>query len=242
MVNYRACGDPPFSGDDMSWAAAREHGHLILRGFKLDTIKAVRHTSHFDSDNARLYDWHHWAVWPDEREWTENPPARGQPDPQRQDAFWRTVIADADANGNRHPIYLRAQFHTWYQKIVEGFKTSNDFATETSAGEEYKDFLNRMRQVTKGRCLFETSRHGFLGIGDEDHCAEQGRPQLKPGDTVAILYGGPLPVLLREVHGRLETQTKRTYRLIGDAFCYVHGVTDGEAFHLSNVTEEFTII
>ena len=80
------------------------------------------------------------------------------------------------------------------------------FTVETSVGEEYKDFLNRMRQATKGRCLFETDEYGFLGIGDQDHSAEQGGPQLQPGDIIAILYGGPLPVLLREVSGQLDNQ------------------------------------
>jgi hypothetical protein len=251
MVHYRASGDtvPLFGakGDEASWKPALEHavatGCLTLHGFKLDTIAAVRHSSHFESDNTRLYDWHHWAVWPEEREWTETPQPRGQADPQRQDAFWRTVIADADANGNRHPIYLRAQFLVWYQKIVEGFKTSNDFTVETSVGEEYKDFLNRMRQATKGRCLFETDEYGFLGIGDQDHSAEQGGPQLQPGDIIAILYGGPLPVLLREVSGQLDNHGKCTYKLIGDAFCYVHGAVDGEALYLNDErTQEFTII
>jgi hypothetical protein len=251
MIDYRASGDTSqFSGEkgnDPSWNPLLERalteGHLTLRGFKLDTITAVLHSSHFESDNARLYNWHHWAVWPEEREWTETPQLRGPADSQRQDAFWRTVIADADANGNRHPIYLRAQFQMWYQKIVEGFKMSDDFAIETSIGEEYKDFLTRMRQVTKGRCLFETREYGFLGIGDEDHNAEQGGPQLKPGDIVTILYGGYLPVLLREVHGRPETHSKRAYKLIGDAFCYVHGMVDGEALRLSDEkTQDFTII
>jgi hypothetical protein len=251
MTDYRASGDASqFSGEkgnDPSWNPLLERalaeGHLTLRGFKLDTIAAVLHSSRFESDNARLYNWHYWAVWPEEREWTETPQPRGRADPQRQDTFWRTVIADADANGNRHPIYLRAQFQTWYQKIVEGFKISNDFAIETAIDEEYKNFLTRMRQVTKGRCLFETGEHGFLGIGDEEHNAEQGGPQLKSGDIVAVLFGGYLPVLLREVHRRPETHGKRAYQLIGDAFCYVHGMVDGEALHLSDEkTQDFTII
>lgn len=91
---------------------------------------------------------------------------------KRQDVFWRTVIADADANGNRRPRYLQAQFQAWYQRIVEGFSTSSDFNVESSDGEECKEFLSRMRQVTRGRCLFDTEEQGFLGIGDEDYSAE----------------------------------------------------------------------
>ena len=246
MVHYRASGDtmPPFGapGEKPVLDHAVTTGCLVLHGFKLDSIAAVKHSHHFDSDNTRLYAWHHWAVWLREREWTETPQSRNEVDPQRQDAFWRTVIADADANGNRHPVYLRAQFQAWYQEIVDGFKTSNDFTVETSVDEEeYRDFLSRMRQVTKGRSLFETSEYGFLGIGDQDYSAEQGGPQLQPGDIIAILYGGPLPVLLRE-RGSLANGTP-TYELIGDAFCYVHGAVDGEAMYLNDErTQEFTII
>ncbi len=252
MVNYRASGGlvPPLFGgerDETRWKAvlkqALTKSQLILTGFKLDTIAAVRHTSHFESDNARLYDWHHWAVWPEERQWVETPQPRGQADPQRLDAFWRTVIADADANGNRCPKYLHTQFKAWYQKIIEGFNTSNDFIVESSDSREYKEFLSRMRQVTKGRCLFETQEHGFLGIGDEDCSAELNGTQLGQGDVVAILYGGSLPVLLRKVAGQLDAQGKQTYRLIGDAFCYVHRVADGEALYKYRKEEEdFTII
>ncbi len=153
------------------------------------------------------------------------------------------MIADADANGNRCPKYLHTQFKAWYQKIIEGFNTSSDFIVESSDGGEYKEFLSRMRQVTKGRCLFETQEHGFLGIGDEDYSAELNGTQLRQGDVVAILYGGPLPVLLRKVAGQLDAQGKQIYRLIGDAFCYVHRVADGEALYkYRKEEEEFTII
>lgn len=53
--------------------------------------------------------------------------------------------------------------------------------------------------------------------------------QLRPGSIVAILYGGPLPVLLREAPGQLDSLGRQQYRLIGDAFCHVPGVADGEA-------------
>ncbi|KAL8833170.1 MAG: hypothetical protein Q9170_004451 [Blastenia crenularia] len=235
MVNYSTCrkstpyefrksiisSNPPSLADGSmgkSW--------LCLQGYILDVIHDVRRTSHFDSDNARLYDWHHWALWPEERTWTETPQPSVEADPQRQDAFWRTIIADADANGNRHPIYLRTQFHVWYQRILEGFKDGSGGFVGNSDTDTYRDFLDRMRQVMKGRCLFETKEYGFLGIGDEDHSAELGGPQLRAGDLIAILDGGPLPVMLRKEPEQLEGRS--LYRLIGDAFCYVHGASDGE--------------
>lgn len=133
-------------------------------------------------------------------------------------------------------------FHRWYQKVIESSSTVNDSTVETLAGIEDKDFLNRMRHVTRGRCLFETSEHGLLGIGDKDYSAELGGAQLRPGDLIAIVHGGPLPVMLRAVDGPLQRGAKRTYRFIGDAFCYVHGMVDGEALRLGTKMEDFTIV
>ncbi|KAF7510423.1 hypothetical protein GJ744_006702 [Endocarpon pusillum] len=245
IIKYRACGDLSFA-----WLAAGktpsmgvlEMGHLILRGFILDRIAALRHTSHFIIESDRLFDWHNWAVWPDQREQARFTQPKDQADPQRQDAFWRTVIADADVNGNRQPVYLRAQFHRWYQKVIESSNTVNDSTVGTLAGIEGKDFLTRMRHVTRGRCLFETSEHGLLGIGDKDYSAELGGEQLRPGDLIAIVHGGPLPVMLRAFDGPLQKGAKRTYELIGDAFCYVHGMVDGEALRLGTKMEDFTIV
>ena len=246
IINYRACGGLlPFArlspGVTPSMMVSKM-GHLLLRGFIVDKIAALRHTSHFVIESDRLLDWHNWAVWPDQREQANFTQPKDQADLQRQEAFWRTVIADADANGNRQPVYLRAQFHKWYQKVIENSSTAKDLTVKALAGVEDKDFLNRVRHVTRGRCLFETSEYCLLGIGDKDYSAELGGAQLRTGDLIAIVHGGPLPVMLRAVDGPLQTGAKRTYRLIGDAFCYVHGMVDGEALQLGTKMEDFTII
>lgn len=125
-------------------------GHFTLHGFKLDCIAAVQYPSQFESDNARLYNWHDWALWPKERVLTETQHPRGQADPQRQDAFWRTIIAVAEANGNGQRKYLHAQYQARYQKmIIDALEISNDFAVDIGAGGEFKEFLTRVRQVSK---------------------------------------------------------------------------------------------
>ena len=213
---------------------------LMLRGVKVDKIGAVRYNSIFMDDDARLLDWHLWALneWPHNRDWTKTTRPRSLFESQRKDAFWRTLIADADLNGNRDPVYLHAQFQTWLRKAVGATGGSQDRIEP----DEFKDYLARVRQVTKGRCLFETEKYGYLGIGDEDHSSEQGGPQLGSGDVIAVLAGGPLPVMLREDESASEKLGKPAYKLIGDAFCYVHGLADGQAMRLGLQEEEFTIV
>ena len=244
QIRYSAGGDLKPSDKTAMLNPALSMGHLVLSGYILDTVSAVRDTSYFESDDARLYDWYLWAVWPRERPRISSLRRGDQPDPRRQDAFWRTVIADADSNGNRHPRYLLAQFQLWHQKINEVSKTANNLEVGETDGGDYKEFFSRMRQVTKERCLFETNDRGLLGIGDEDYSPELDAPQLREGDVIALLNGGPLPVMLRKVPGRTDMPAKQFYTLIGDAFCYVHGVADGEAWNEFSETqkEEFTII
>lgn len=227
MTSYKAAGNTqPIMEYDLS------RGSLSLRGFVFDRISAVHNASHFQTESDRLYKWHHWAMYPHEREWVDAPQARSTTNPQREETFWRTLIADADTKGNRHPRYLCSQFKAWYQKIVEGHGDSGNFDSLGSKHEEHKDFIVRMRQVVTDRSLFETEK-GFIGIGDKDVSAEKGGPQLKAGDLVVVLYGGPLPVLIRR-----NASTEETYNLIGDAFCYVHGIADGEAMSMPQSKEE----
>lgn len=49
-----------------------------------------------------------------------------------------------------------------------------------------------------------------------------------PGDTVAVLHGGDMPFVLREVPEQLsKTNIGSGYTVIGE--CYVHGLMRGEA-------------
>ena len=62
----------------------------------------------------------------------------------------------------------------------------------------------------------KTAKHGesFFGLEPSD---------LRPGDTVCILFGCSVPIILRKVSGDQNSP----FRFIGG--CYIHGVIDGEA-------------
>jgi hypothetical protein len=66
-------------------------------------------------------------------------------------------------------------------------------------------------------------------------------PTTKETDTICILFGCSVPVLLR----KRESNGKKCYTLIGE--CYVHGMMDGEALtlrsgYLYSRNEEFILI
>lgn len=76
------------------------------------------------------------------------------------------------------------------------------------------DFYMAMRRACSNRCVFSTTS-GRLGVGPA---------RMQPGDTVAILYGGEVPLILRPSQ---RYSRKATHELVGN--CYVHGIMDGEA-------------
>jgi hypothetical protein len=64
------------------------------------------------------------------------------------------------------------------------------------------------------RRLFIT-KSGTLGLGPRT---------MSPGDSIVILYGHNMPVVLRQLEF-----TEGKYKFVGA--CYVYGVLDGEAVH-----------
>ncbi|CZR52699.1 uncharacterized protein PAC_02576 [Phialocephala subalpina] len=80
---------------------------------------------------------------------------------------------------------------------------------ETAQGEDIDGIYWAASRFCTGRKLFSTQK-GLLGLGPGI---------LKAGDTCCILFGAPVPIVLRRVGHH--------YKLVGEA--YVHGVMKGEA-------------
>jgi hypothetical protein len=81
-------------------------------------------------------------------------------------------------------------------------------------------YLDRFRRVSARRRFFKT-KHGLLGLGP-DSALE--------GDILCLLFGAPLPFLLRPAEGR--------FRLVGE--CYVHDVNTGKTMEEWKATGEAT--
>lgn len=87
---------------------------------------------------------------------------------------------------------------------------------------DWENFEGSHGQVFYRRRIF-TTQQGRLGVGSRS---------LKPGDKVCILWGCPVPLLLRRNGAR--------FQLVGDA--YVHGIMHGESISEGNYGEFDSII
>ena len=131
------------------------------------------------------------------------------------DQLWRTLVADRDEEGNKAPRWYGRAFLECIQTPsqdmdIDTQKWINSSHTPTLV----KDFLRRVQSVIWNRRFFTTDRGG-VGLAPR---------QAKEGDSICILFGCSVPVLLR----RHEVEEGPYYQLIGEA--YLHEMMDGQAF------------
>jgi hypothetical protein len=143
----------------------------------------------------------------------------GEKAEDKEEAFWRILVAGSDGKGSFAPQEFGKMFRCW--------RTN----TPPSDVEEalYKSFTHQLFRTTRGRKLFLTKR-GYLGIS---HC------WIEEGDSISILRGGKLPILGRasgaavmaseEDADEVAAELVPIYRLVGGGGTYVHGIMDGEA-------------
>ena len=98
--------------------------------------------------------------------------------------------------------------------------TTSTSAKEPSYHTAYPEhYLRAVQNASTYRRFFITQR-GYMGIGPKD---------IKPGDTIALFKGGPLPFVIRKTVSRVqhaEEIEQMKFSLVGEA--YVHGISDGE--------------
>ena len=99
----------------------------------------------------------------------------------REEAFWRTLIADRTSEGLKASSEYARAFCEWRKS---GRQTPMAWA----------GFMTSAQSACLGRSLFFTSK-GLLGLGPEE---------ARPTDVVAVLLGCSVPMLLRKVENRYE--------------------------------------
>jgi hypothetical protein len=190
-------------------APENHDGTLSVRGFILETITEcsvrVLGKGIVPVEALTMGGWNHRS--PDNKE--------------VPDQLWRTLVADRGPDGAPPPL--------WYRRIclaclshtnsagdldIDGLKRRPNISSLSIA------FLERVQSVIWGRRFFKTegkparNKEPFFGLGP---------PDLRPRDTVCILFGCSVPIILRKVS---EDQNS-PFKFIGG--CYVHGVMGGEA-------------
>jgi hypothetical protein len=194
----------PYNACRKLQVGTRRFGHILdngvfaIQGFALGRISKV---SSVAIEGCVPPDWLALGQWNN----VENPPP---------DAFCRILVADRDDTGQRPPPTWFPVVCKWaFNQPVPGEPLNTKEMLQKPKCPPYVAvFLRRVQSVVWKRRLFVTHEN-HIGIGPE---------HMQAGDSVNILLGCSVPVVLREIMGEL-----RNYHLIGD--CYVDGMMDGEA-------------
>lgn len=117
----------------------------------------------------------------------------------REEALWRTIIADRDFHWKGPPLAqdFAGRFDAWLGK--------GDRADDEAYVRPFSD-------AAIMRCMYRAfivTGKGYIGLG---------RACTQPGDVVCVLRGGNVPFVLR-------ARGDGYYELVGEA--YVHGIMDG---------------
>jgi len=137
-------------------------------------------------------------------------------DEERLEAWWRTIIADqiqTPSGVTRAGPGTEDQFAYFMHRGDPGpeswrLRTSIEDRRQKSSL-PYVNAVAKAIGYSNNRRLFVTKR-GYLGLGPGN---------TNEGDLVYILFGAPVPIILRR-------QENNEFACIGEA--YVHGVMDGE--------------
>lgn len=149
------------------------------------------------------------------------------------DQLWRTLVADRGPKGQTKPkTYRLACQHCLVSLTRNGHMNIKEVLRKTEDSDYTRVYLERVLAVTWDRSFIEGSP--FLpsqsssspegsksSTGTGKKLVGLGPSKTKEGDTIAILYGCSVPVILRPVPGT------RDYEFVGEA--YIHGKMDGEA-------------
>jgi hypothetical protein len=153
-----------------------------------------------------------------------------------KESFCRTIIAD---RGPASPYPPPSYYALAWDCISEQRATGSNFdTTEFRAVEEQEsildEFLAQVQSTVWGRRLL------LAAVGDVQLLA-LGPEHAKKRDSICILHGCSVPVLLRKVDEGGNGSNGVQYRLIGE--CYVDGVMNGEAFDVKDrKMEHFTLV
>ena len=193
---------------NVKWEFPDRGGSYILAvdGFMVDKVKEVHH--HAMSGNIP-YSWLSAGGW---RHKDQEPP----------EPLWRTLVADRASNGLSPPDHWPLALSTAVNQTVRKSPIdTSQLVGNQSTATSVREFLRRVQEVTWGRALIKT-KYNHLGLAHET---------VQEGDSICILYGCSVPVILRQRPKAINADQNAQYNFIGE--CYVHDMMEGEAFDLA---------
>ncbi|KAK8913203.1 hypothetical protein VCV18_011675 [Metarhizium anisopliae] len=144
------------------------------------------------------------------------------------DNLWRTLVADRGPEGIPAPLWYGPACQYWLD-ISNGKNVDKLMIKANWRPKKALEYIKRVRSVIWNRIMFVTQ--GFSG----NRLLGLGPAKAQIGDTICILHGCSVPVILRQ----LETQD--VWEIVGE--CFVYSLMDGEAMSVDNIkaTREFVI-
>ncbi|KAG8526645.1 uncharacterized protein KY384_008074 [Bacidia gigantensis] len=144
------------------------------------------------------------------------------------EAFARTLLVDNDYTGGNTvtglaPILDAKIAYSLSMSSLRTFAAGAadaDYPNIYNTSHAYQTFMLQALAACDGRNFAITER-GYLGL--VPHCAQI-------GDRIAMIFGAPVPFVLREAGKYLidnDKLSRQLVQLVGDA--YVHGIMEGEA-------------
>lgn len=192
------------------------HGQTLLetKGYFIDTIDTVQGFSDSLAENLNAWFVLNWESFFSQPSYIHGGTTR--------DAFWRTICGDViyvpEARTEREK-FRRAEasdvkaFEHWRRvdksanrrtSIIGGTWQDLVSPEEQAAHKIRNDFKLAVECASKGRQFFITTR-GRLGTGP---------PNLKQGDSVYILHGSRVPLILRKTHTSRKCHDKVVEKLV----------------------------
>jgi hypothetical protein len=227
--------EPVFQAAASSKAQAVVHGHasvLRARGFLIGTIKycgtAYDYRKSIDDSKKALEIFHDW--------WKLHKNIKGNERAQQllfvRTLFWTSQTADRYWRVLRRSSIDEEQIAA---VILGAFENLSERLFSSSLDSDLEDYAKAFRSIKQGdfdRKLVRITaemmigKRFFIGSSSEAFQAPIGlaSAQLKEGDSICILFGCPLPVILQ----KLDSTGK--FMLVGPA--YLDGFMDGEAFKI----------
>ncbi|KAB5536195.1 heterokaryon incompatibility protein-domain-containing protein [Coniochaeta sp. 2T2.1] len=149
---------------------------------------------------------------------------------ERREAYWRTLVMDCEA----YPI------RRLDDEAVEEIRPDWEFYLRYDGPEDPKQAKGETRErlenqwrYCKGTQMWYRNREGWTFCLSEEGRYLMVRRGAREGDIIAVLDGGKVPVILRELPREGDRETE--YQVV--CVAYVHGFMDGQAVKMCEAGE-----
>ena len=152
---------------------------------------------------------------------------------QIPDRLWRILVADRGDDRSKAPSWWRRACLYCLSKTSRYAKLhTKKIMADPSLPDNVRTYLKRVQAIVWNRRFFEcrmntTPYSTLYGLCPMD---------TQMSDTVCILYGCSVPVVLRKKYSPVHGGFEEFFELVGE--CYVHGMMDGEALELDESLPE----